>query len=124
MTTDPSAGEAAHDDAYVQYGKVGGPVRMAVLHFMAKHPEGAPLEKLHREMRAAIGNDYMDFARAQQVIRGMQRDNLVARERVTPAPGQTPYWRWYSPASRQAAIARGTWRPDQAKQSTSPTPNH
>ncbi len=123
MTTEPTAAEAAHDDAYVQYGKVGGPVRMAVLHFMAKNPAGAPLEKLHREMRAAIGSDYMDFARAQQVIRGMQRDNLVARERVQGS-GETSYWRWYSPASRQAAIARGTWRPDQADQSTAPTHNH
>lgn len=124
-TTDTNGqGAASLDDKYHQYGRTGGPARLAVLEYLAKHPAGATFETLAAVIRQAVDHYVVD-RRVLQVLMLMRADNKLAREGRSQGAGRAPIWLWYSPASRQAAMARGLWRPglpqDTAGDDTTPT---
>lgn len=97
-------------DEHEQIGRAGSTARMAVLLYMAKQPAGAEFEQLQPIIDAACGRT-VPPKRITQVLMAMRADGQLVRERRPQGPGQPEVWRWYSPASRQAAAVRGTWRP-------------
>ena len=123
MTDTPSSTGLApeQDDKHVQYGKTGGPARLAVLQHLAQHPAGATFEALSTVICQAVGRQ-LAHRSVLQVLMSMRTDNKLAREGQAQGAGQPHLWLWYSPVSRQAAFARGHWRPGIAAAATaSPT---
>lgn len=117
MTTDPHTAAAAEAAATLQaiaemeqLGRPGSTARLAVLRHMAQHPGGAEFEALQVLISQALARTVTN-RRTTQVLMAMRADGQLARERQPQGPGLPDAWRWYSPASRQAATVRGTWRP-------------
>lgn len=113
MTTDTTAlaDEAGQDEKYAQYGRTAGPARMAVLTYLARNPGGASFEQLAAVVRIAVGH-YVPDRRVLHVLQNMRNDHRVEREIVKVGPNGARGQRWYSPGSRQAAMARGLWTRD------------
>jgi len=107
--TTPAADRPLADlDHYAHHGRAGSAARMAVLEQLAQLPGGAAFHQVASAIAAKLGRQLPD-KRVLQVLMSLRADQLVARE-GRKGPGGLVESLWFSPASRQAALARGTWR--------------
>ena len=98
----------------LQPGRPGSDARLAVLHHLAAHPAGALTAELLAVISLACGRP-LPTGQAQHVLATLRDDKLLDRERAKQGG-----WRWFSPASRQAARIRGMWRPAKAAHARHP----